>query len=109
MAPRDGGLDFGHAGRHLRRRRARRGGVGRSAAAGTALAIGVVTSMIAAWLPARNAARVDPVQALQKGKYQVLTAGENRARRLTAAALMAAAVACLWIAADRSGSTPATS
>ena len=28
----------------------------------------------------RNAARVDPVQALQKGKYQVLSAGESRLR-----------------------------
>ena len=45
------------------------------------MALGVVTSMLAAWIPARNAARVEPVQALQKGKYQVLSAGENRVRR----------------------------
>jgi putative ABC transport system permease protein len=52
-----------------------------------ALAIGIVTSMVAAVIPARNAARVDPVQALQKGKYQVLSAGESRARAGGAAVL----------------------
>src|SRR6185295_10817886 len=46
-----------------------------------ATAIGVTSSVIAAWIPARAAARVDPVQALQKGKFQVLSAGENRRRR----------------------------
>jgi putative ABC transport system permease protein len=61
---------------------------------GLALVMGVATSLVAAFLPARSAARVDPVQALQKGKYQVLSAGENRARRLAAIAFALGAVAC---------------
>jgi putative ABC transport system permease protein len=66
-----------------------------------AFAIGVGTSMIAALIPARNAARVDPVQALQKGKYQVLSAGESRLRVTIAAILGAVSVACLTTAGSR--------
>jgi putative ABC transport system permease protein len=65
-----------------------------------AMAIGIFTSMVAAWIPARNAARVDPVQALQKGKYQVLSAGENRVRRILALLIGAVSVTCLVIARE---------
>jgi putative ABC transport system permease protein len=63
----------------------------------TAMAIGVATSIAAALIPARNAARVDPVQALQKGKYQVLSPAESRWRVLLAAIGCAASVACLLL------------
>ncbi len=54
---------------------------------GVALALGTLTSVLAAALPAREAARVDPIKALQRGRLQVLGAGENRARTLVAAGL----------------------
>jgi putative ABC transport system permease protein len=60
-----------------------------------AVALGVAVSMTAAAIPARNAARLEPVQALQKGKYQVLGAGENRVRRRVAAVAALVAVGCL--------------
>jgi putative ABC transport system permease protein len=56
-----------------------------------ALALGVLTSVIAAVIPARDAARVDPVVALKKGKAQVITEAENRSRKRIATALLAAA------------------
>ena len=52
-------------------------------------------------IPARNAARVDPVQALQKGKYQVLSAGENRLRAVLAAIGGAVSIACLVVGGSR--------
>jgi putative ABC transport system permease protein len=66
-----------------------------------ALVIGITTSIIAAAIPARSAARVDPVQALQKGKYQVLSAGESRLRAFLGLGLGAASVVCLNIGASR--------
>jgi len=66
-----------------------------------AFLLGVLTSMLAAFVPARNAARVEPVQALQKGKYQVLSAGESRVRRVVALAAAAGALACLALSQYR--------
>jgi len=63
------------------------------------LLMGVATSVLAGFIPARNASRVDPIQALQKGRYQVLSAGENRMRRMAATALGAASIALLVFAA----------
>jgi putative ABC transport system permease protein len=60
-----------------------------------AVSIGVATSLAAAVIPARNAARVDPVQALQKGRYQAFSAHENRLRVVLAAVAGALSVACL--------------
>jgi len=66
-----------------------------------ALLMGVITSVIAAWIPARSAAGVDPVQALQKGRYQQLTKGENRVRRQVAAVLFVIVFFCLFFAQNR--------
>lgn len=68
---------------------------------GMAFATGVFTSIVAAWVPARNAARVEPVQALQKGKYQVLSAGESRWRRNSALIALGIAVLCLLVRGNR--------
>lgn len=66
-----------------------------------ALAIGIATSVVAAFIPARNAARIDPVKALQKGRYQSLSEGESRVRRL--AAIACAAAAALAVLAGQRG------
>ena len=66
-----------------------------------AVVIGVATSVVAALMPARQAARVDPVQALQKGKYQVLSTGESRMRVLAAAMCGSVSFACLMFGDQR--------
>ena len=69
-----------------------------------ALAIGITTSVVAALIPARSAARVDPVRALQKGKYQVLSAGESRVRAILAVVLGIVSLICLLLPAAATGS-----
>lgn len=68
---------------------------------GFAVVLGVITSVVAAFIPARNAAGVDPVQALQKGRYQQMSAGENRVRRVIALVVTILAVACLVLSRNR--------
>jgi putative ABC transport system permease protein len=67
------------------------------------LLMGVVTSVLAGFIPARNASRVDPIQALQKGRYQVLSAGENRIRKVAALVLVSASAALLVFAGRSMG------
>ena len=49
-----------------------------------ALIAGTLTSIIAALIPAWNAARIDPVKALQKGRQQAISEGTSRFRRYAA-------------------------
>jgi putative ABC transport system permease protein len=68
---------------------------------GFSLAIGMVTSVFAAWLPARQAAGIDPVKALHKGGYETPTEREANARRLAAALCAAASLVCLLFSQQR--------
>ena len=58
-----------------------------------AVVLGVITSALAAVLPARKAAGVDPVKALQKGRNQVMDEGTARGRLILAAALAVTGIA----------------
>ncbi len=62
-----------------------------------ALAIGIGTSMIGAWIPARAAAGVDPVRALHKGSDASLSVGETRARVVLAAVSALVSTGCLLL------------
>jgi hypothetical protein len=93
--------------RRLRRRAARRRALDQPGAAGARAGDRHRHEHRRRAIPARNAARVDPVQALQKGKYQVLSAGESRLRAiLGACSAPSRSSACS--ARSRRSSTPAT-
>jgi putative ABC transport system permease protein len=62
---------------------------------GGAATLGIATSLLAATLPARQAARLDPVQALQRGSHQFLSSKESRVRLTVSAILGAFSVACV--------------
>ena len=67
----------------------------------SAIAIGIVTSVVAALIPARAASRLEPVLTLQKGKYQALDTAETRTRLIGAAACAAASVGTLALGGPR--------
>jgi putative ABC transport system permease protein len=67
----------------------------------SAVALGIVTSVVAALIPARTASRIEPVLALQKGTYQTLDTAETGARLIAAAACAVAAVASLVLGESR--------
>jgi len=66
-----------------------------------AMLLGVVTSMIAALVPARDAAQVDPIVALQKGKYHAISERETVLRRYGAAVFVGVALLCLYFGQSR--------
>ncbi len=62
---------------------------------GAALLLGTLASIVAAIIPARNAASVDPVKALRRGSSQTFSSRESRQRRVAAGVAAAAAVIVL--------------
>jgi putative ABC transport system permease protein len=66
-----------------------------------AVVIGIVTSVVAALIPARAASRVEPVLTLQKGKYQALDTAEASTRLVAAAVCAAASVGSLAFGESR--------
>jgi len=66
-----------------------------------ALVVGIATSVIAAVIPARHAARVYPVEALKKGGSQTFSVAASRLRLKVAAVLGPISVACLILGDSR--------
>jgi putative ABC transport system permease protein len=67
----------------------------------TAVIVGILTSLVAAAVPARQAAKIDPVKALQKGQYQVSAMQGRRLRVILAGLAGLLSIVCLRIPAVR--------
>lgn len=67
----------------------------------TAMGLGVLTSLAAVVVPAWDAARVDPVQAIQKGHQLSVPLEQSRSRMFLAAFAALGSAACLLIADRR--------
>jgi putative ABC transport system permease protein len=65
------------------------------------LGVGIATSVIAALVPARMAASVEPIQALQKGSYQAVSRDEHKVRIMLAILCGLASVGCLLFGGTR--------
>jgi len=63
--------------------------------------LGVLTSLVAAVIPARSAARLDPVQTLKKGSHQSFSPSESRLRLGLGAILAVCSIVCLTVADPR--------
>jgi putative ABC transport system permease protein len=66
-----------------------------------AVAMGLITSLVAGVLPARAAAAVDPVRALQKGLYQTMGGRERASRNWMALAAASLSTAALVFSESR--------
>jgi putative ABC transport system permease protein len=60
-----------------------------------AIALGIVTSLVATFIPSRRAAQVDPIHALKRGDGQALPVREGRIRLAGAIALASGSALCL--------------
>ena len=61
--------------------------------------LGIVTALAAAYLPARTAARLQPVEALAKGRFMRAGEGSNRPRLLVGIGLAVITAICvIWVA-----------
>ena len=66
-----------------------------------AIAMGMITSILATLLPARSAALIDPARAVQRGSNQAFSSGKSSGRSIAAALSALLAVVCVFLGHSR--------